>query len=213
MTPPAASSVRSAPPDVPRYLRSGAIAGAVATLIFTAVHHLWISNIWFSFPFMLLAGAACGLGLAWAYALLVPAPSMSSWLRYNALHVALLLLLGAASVAVFEPITTVAALIDANEPPSELFGDAMPLTVAFILLSALAVTWLFGRDWSRFLPVLVTCTVLVLLLGLNISVIGLVDIPRGSAYLVGELYALTAALDVAYATTFIALERASFARG
>jgi Mg2+/citrate symporter len=50
-----------------RFLLSGVIAGAASTLVFTAIHHLFISNIWFSLLPMLIAGALCGLCLAWSY--------------------------------------------------------------------------------------------------------------------------------------------------
>jgi hypothetical protein len=50
--------------------------------------------------------------------------------------------------------------------------------------------------------------VLILLLGLNVSVIGLVAIPNGSLYVVGELFALIATFNLVYVAIFIALHRA-----
>lgn len=187
--------------------RLGAIAGAASALAFAAIHHLLISDIWFSLIAMMVAGAACGLVVAWSYALLVEAPSMASWLRYNATYVALFLLLGGASVIAFEPETTIAALVEANEPPGELIAQALPMTALFTFAAAGLVTLLFGRNWRQFAPVLLTSAVLVLLLGLNVSVIGLVEVPRSSAYLVAELYGLIVALDAAYVGVFVVLER------
>jgi hypothetical protein len=52
----------------------------------------------------------------------------------------------------------------------------------------------------------VTATVLVFALGLNISIIGLVEIPRSSAYIVAELVGLILTIVVAYAVVFVVLE-------
>ena len=54
---------------------------------------------------------------------------------------------------------------------------------------------------------------LVLLLGLNVSAIGLVTIPRGSLYLVLEMFGLILALNVVYVAVFFVLERKSLVGG
>jgi hypothetical protein len=177
-------TARSAPARLARCAGSGAVAGATSTLVFTVVHDIFISDIWFSLLPMLVAGALCGLCLGWSYALLVSTPSVGSWLRYNLLYVAMFALLGAISALVFEPITTMAAVVSVNGPPDVLIGRAMPMTTVFTVMMAALVTLLYGPSWKRFGAVLLTCVVLVLLLGLNVSAIGLVDIPRGSLYLV-----------------------------
>ncbi|MEZ4769478.1 MAG: hypothetical protein R2844_13750 [Caldilineales bacterium] len=161
-----------------RYAASGAVAGAVSALAFTVIHDIFISDIWFSLVPMLAAGALCGLCIGWSYALLVRESSAGSWLRYNLLYVAMFALLGALSVLAFEPVTTMAAVVSANGPPDALIGQALPLTAAFTLGMAILVTLLYRAGWKRFGAVLLTCVTLVLLLGLNVSVIGLVDIPR-----------------------------------
>ena len=194
---------------ISHYARSGAAAGAASAFTFAIIHHLFISNIWFSLIFMMVAGAVCGLCVGWSYGLLVEAPSMGSWMRYNLLYVAMFLLLGAASVLAYEPVTTIAALVAADEPPGDLIGQALPMTAVFTLAAAVLVSLLYGRSWARFGAILLTCMVLVLLLGLNISTIGLVDIPRGSFYLVMELFGLILAINVVYVAAFIALERKS----
>jgi hypothetical protein len=195
------------------YVRSGAVAGAVSAFAFAIIHDVFISDIWFSLLMMIVAGAVCGLCIAWSYGLLVGAPSTGSWLGYNVLYVVMFALLGVTSVLVYEPVTTIGALIEANEPPDELFGQAMPMTVVFTLATAVLVSLLYGRGRRRTGAVLLTCTVLVLLLGLNVSVIGLVAIPRGSLYLVVELFALILAINVVYVAVFIGLERKSLFGG
>lgn len=194
---------------VARYARSGAIAGAISALAFSGVHHLFISDIWFSAIPMAVAGALCGACVGWTYALLVERRSWPSWLAYNVVYVVLFVLLGAASVAVFDPVTTVAAVIAANAPPGELFARAMPLTVAFVFVAAAAVLVLFGRRWRHYGPLLVTCAVLTGSLGLNVSAIGLVDIPRGSLHLVAELLGLIGVLNAVFVTVFGVIEHRS----
>jgi hypothetical protein len=195
------------------YLRSGAVAGALSAFAFAIVHDVFISDIWFSLMLMMVAAAMCGVCVGWSYGLLVEAPSAGSWLRYNALYLAMFVLLGAASVLVFEPVTTIAALVVANEPPAELIRQAMPMTVIFTLATAALVSLLYGRYWTHFGAILLTCTVLVLVLGLNVSVVGLVYSPRGSLYLVAELFGLILVINVVYVAAFIALERKSLLGG
>ena len=188
-------------------IRSGAIAGALAALAFAVIHDIFISDIWFSLLIMMGAGAICGLCIGWSYALLTKVPSIGSWWRYNMLYVALLALLGIISVLVFEPTTTMAALIEANAPPDKLIGQALPMTALFTLLSAVLISLLYRQSWRHFGVILLTCILLILFLGLNVSVIGLVAIPRGSLYLVLEFFGLIMAINVVYAAVFTVLER------
>ena len=189
------------------FLRSGTIAALVSALIFTIVHQIFISDIWFSIPIMLIAGALCGPSLGWSYGVLVSVPTLKNWLAYNLVYMAMFGILGAVSVAAFDPITTVEALIEVNESPNELIGKAMPLTVVFTFLMAGIVTVLSTRRWANFGSALLACVILVLSLGLNVSIIGLVSLPSGSLYLVVELFALILALGVVFAVAFAILER------
>ena len=195
------------PPAVGRAIRSGATAGALTAVGFAVIHHIFISNIWFSLLVMMIAAAFCGSCISWSYVLLVKVPSISSWWMYNLLYVALLALLGVLSVLIFDPVTTIAALIAADGPPGMLIGQALPVTAIFTLLTAVLVSLLYGRTWRHFGVILLTCIVLVLFLGLNVSVIGLVAIPRGSLYLVIELFGLILAINVIFAALFMILER------
>jgi hypothetical protein len=86
-----------------RQLTSGAVAGAASAIAFTALHHVLISDIWFSLPIMVAAGALSGLCLAWTYRVLFGTPSTTRWWLYNGVWVALLALLGVASFLVYEP--------------------------------------------------------------------------------------------------------------
>jgi hypothetical protein len=193
-----------------RPLVSGAAAGAGSALLFTALHHLVISDIWATLPLMLLAGALCGVCVAWSFSRLFPAPTPAAWIGYNVCYVGLLVLLGSASIVVFEPVTTVDALLAADEPPRELMRMAMPLTVAAILISTALIWWRWGRNLLDAVAILVTSSALLVLVGSNVSVLGLVHLPVGTAYLVAEFFALVLALNAGYVGTFLALERQHF---
>lgn len=188
---------------------SGAAAGAASALAFTVIHDIFISDIWFSAPIMLLAGALCGLCIGWSYGRLVDRPSIGSWLRYNLIYVAMLMLLGVASMLTFEPMMSMTALMASDGPPSELIARALPMTVVFTVASSFAISLFYRRSGQHYAAVLLTCTVLVLLLGLNVSALGLVSIPRGSFYLVAEFLGLIVVINVFYVAIFIWLERTS----
>lgn len=190
-----------------RFAVTGAIAGAVSTLVFTVIHDIFISDIWSMLVIMLIAGAVCGLCIGWSYGLLVPEPSLASWLGYNLLYLLQLILLGIVSELMFEPQTTIAALSASGDLPGGLIGQAMPLAVVFTLLTAVVITLLYRRSWAAFAAVLLTCALLVLLLGHNVFILGLVAIPRGSFYLVMEMFGLIIALNVVYVAVFVLLER------
>lgn len=196
-----------------RILLSGMIAGAASTFVFTAVHHLFISDIWFSLPPMLAAGALCGLCLAWSYGRLFQPPSTTTWVLYNLVYVALFFLLGLLSILIFEPIITIPQLIVANEPPHELIRQAMPLTLGFILGSAALITMLWGRNLVDVAAILLTCAVLITLLGLNVSVLGLVHLSSGAVPLLAGLFGLIVALNLVYLVTFLLLERKIYTSG
>ena len=183
---------------------TGAIAGFLTVLSFTVLHQILISNIWFSFVAMALAGALCGATLAWTYDLLFETASPRSWWGFILLHTGLLLL-GVASVLAFEPAVPMAALIAANEPPTELIGRAIPLTGAFIVVAALVPTFLWGRSLRKLASNLVTSAVLIVLLGLNVSVLGLVDMSVESRFVVVEFLALLVVIMLIYGTIFVLL--------
>jgi hypothetical protein len=190
-----------------RFALSGALAGTASAFFFTIVHDIFISDIWSMLIPMLVAGALCGALVSWSYGLLVATTSIRSWLGYNLLYVVMFGLLGVASVLIFEPVTTMAAMVTLNGPPTDLIDQAMPMTAVFTLGMAALITLRYSRSWVKFFGVLLTCIVLVALLGLNVSAIGLVSIPAGSLYLIVELFGLIGVLNAVYIAVFVALER------
>ena len=193
-------------------IRSGTIAGVISAFTFAVIHNLFISDIWFSLPILMVAGAICGLCVGWTYGLLLrETSSLRGWLQYNALYVGMFVFIGIVSVLLFEPVTTIAQLVQSNGPPDELFRQAMPITILSTLVMAAIIGRLYGRSLIHYAAILITCTALVLLLGLNVSVIGLISIPGSSLYLIAELFALILALNLVYTVVFAGLEWRSFA--
>jgi len=188
-----------------RFLRSGALAGVVSAFGFALIHALLISDIWSTLIIMMIAGAVCGLCVGWTFQRVTQRPSIGDWLRYNSVYLVMFGLLGAASVIAFDPVTSVASIMDAGGPIGDLIVRALPMTVAFTLVTGGLISLLFGRNWSDAGAIMLTTTVLVLFLGLNISAIGLVEFDAGSTILVVELFGLVVVIDAVYATTFALL--------
>lgn len=186
----------------------GALAGAVSALAFTVVHQLTISNIWPMLGVMLVAGGLCGMCIAWSYGRLTQRYSIGTWLGYNATYLAVFAALAVSSVAVFEPVTTMAAIAAGGGPVDDLIGQALPLTIVFTLASAGLLGRMLGRTWSDYLRLLLTVTVLMLFLGLNVSVLGLVDFAGGTITPVVAFFALVLLLDAVFAFAFVTLRRA-----
>jgi hypothetical protein len=188
-------------------LRSGALAGLVSVVVFTWIHDLFISDIWEMLPVMAVAGAVCGVCLAWSYRTLVPRPSPRSWAGYVGAFVAMFWLLAVASVAVFEPVTTMAEVSAAGGPIDHLFATAMPLSLGFVVGFALFLVRRFGEGWAGLVPALVASAVLMLFLGMNVSAVGLVDIPTDGWYLVAELLGLIVALGAVFGVAVVLIDR------
>ncbi len=188
-----------------RFAVTGAVAGAASTFVFTIVHDIFISNIWPMFVIMAMTGALCGACVSWSYGLLGKRPSWRSWLLYNLIYDGMLILLGLVSVLLFEPMTTIAAVSASGGMPTDLLTQSMPMATLFTLLMAIVITLGYGRSWAKFGAVLVTSVLLVLLLGHNVFIIGLVDIPRGSLYLVMEMFGLIILLNLVYVILFVVL--------
>lgn len=188
-----------------RFVVSGALAGVVSTLIFTEIHELLISPIWFALPAMLVAGVVCGTCLAWSYVLVVPSPTRWRWVGYNGIYLLMFVALGVASLIAFEPVTTIAELLQTQEPPRELIRRALPLTAVFILVTAVALGAIYRPGWRGAAGILVTTAALVILLGLNISTLGLVEISSDATGVLVETFLLLVAIIGVYAAVVLGL--------
>lgn len=177
----------------------GAMAGAVAIVVFAIVHQIVISNIWFMFGPMVVIGALCGGLIAWVHTRL-----RSSWWGLNGLYLAALGSLAAISVVAYEPVTTMAEMLVLDGAPGELIGQAMPLTLVFTLVTSVLVTFTFGT-WREFPATLATTSMLVATLGLNISIIGLVEFQSGEFRLAMFFFALVALIAATFAVSYVVL--------
>jgi hypothetical protein len=193
--------------SITAFVASGALAGALSALTFCLVHQLLISAIWFATVGMLFAGAISGACIAWSYALVVKNRTVRSWFRYNMVYVIILVVLGIVSLAVFEPVTTIAELLKSNKPPRALIGQALPVTILFTVCSAGLLILLNRPGWLGGVAILVTTLVIVLFLGLNISILGLVFIAKSSLYVIWEVVALIVVLALVYAVAMAYLWR------
>jgi hypothetical protein len=85
-----------------------------------------------------------------------------------------------------------------------LSAETRPSTpAAFRVIGSIALRTAFSRRTSTLPSVLVTVALLVVLLGHNAAIIGLVDIPAGGYYLVAEMLGLIVVLAASF--TAIAL--------
>jgi hypothetical protein len=203
------SSRRNGAGPVSRALAGGATAGATATLGFLVLHAITISDIWFSAPMMLVAGAACGACLSWSHASVFSPGSVSTWIAWNTAQTGLLLCLGLVSLAVFSPQWSMTELMVDNPPLSELFGQALPLMGAFTAIGAVALWAVFSRRISTLPSVFAAVALLVLLLGHNAAIIGLVDIPARGYYLVAEMLGLIVILGISFTVIGLLLSQLS----
>jgi len=80
------------------------------------------------------------------------------------------------------------------------------MAAVFTLLMAIVITRGYGRGWIPFVVVLLTSVLLVLLLGHNVFILGLIAIPRGSSYFIFEMFGLILFLNVVYMAVFVLLE-------
>lgn len=150
---------------------------------------------------MLVAGAISGACLAWSYALAVGTRTVRTWVEYNALFVSVLVALGLTSLVVFDPVTTIPALLEANAPPRALIGRALPMTILFTVSSAAFLGVRYRAGWAAVGAILITTFVIVLMLGMNISILGLVSVPKTLLHVIAEVLALILALAIVYAST------------
>jgi hypothetical protein len=195
-----------------RTLLSGAIAGTATSFGFAALHHLLISNIWFSVLPMLVAGAISGLCLAWSYSSAFTTRSIAGWLKYNMLFVALFLVLGGISFVLYEPIYTIQGLIAGVEPMGELLRQALPLSAAYGIVAGLGISMIVGANVRQATSLVVTSLVLTVLLGHNVAILGMVHMSQEAVPLLAQFYGLVAAIMFGNAATFVLLERRRFFR-
>lgn len=191
----------------PGMATTGALSGMLSTLVFIVVHDLTISDIWFMAMPMVVAGAASGAAIAGTYARLGVCRTAAGWVGFNAWMVALLGTLGGVSLLVYEPVTTMAAVMAVSGPVDRLILQALPLTGAFVVVATLLTGRLYARNRSDHPRILATITLVTALLGPNLSVLGMVDFDGSSVAPVLAFFGLAGLLASVYTLAFVALRR------
>jgi hypothetical protein len=188
-------------------LAAGAVAGVVSVTVFTFLHQIFINSIWWMFPIMAIAGAACGLCLAWCYDTLVSNPSWPSWWGYIALINVMFGLLAWASAVIYDPIITMAEMVESSGGNPIPMRETLPLMVVFTTVWAGLLTLIYKAGWRGFGAATATIAVLMLFLGFNLSTVGLVDVPREGWILLVEFFGYVIALSVTYGLTHTGIMR------
>lgn len=177
---------------------AGAVAGVVSVTVFTILHQLLINPIWWMYPIMAIAGAVAGACLAWCYARLVEMRSGRSLAIFIGLFTVMFGLLAVASSLVYEPIITMAEMVNSTGGNPIPISETMGLMIAFTIGWAGFLALAYRRGWRGFGVALVATSVLMLLLGFNVSTIGLVEIPRAGWLVVLEFFGYLVALGAGY---------------
>jgi len=183
----------------------GAAAGVIATALFMIVHAYAILPIWEMTVPMMIAGAVCGVCIAWSYVRASDERTAARWFAFNGAYLLTLVALGVVSLLKLEPSWTFAELNTDNPPIGELLAQATPLMIGFTVIGAIPIWLTFTRRWSALPPILLTEAVLVLLLGHNVAIIGLVDLTAEGWSFVGLMFALVIFLGTAYAAIYAVL--------
>jgi len=184
----------------------GALVGVLTVLGFVVIHEILIVDIWDSLRRMVVAGAVCGLCLVWSYNKAVPGHSTTRWFGYNASYAALLVALGAVSFVVLEPRFTMAELMVSDDALAQVIPPALPLMIVAAVAGSFLLWVLYGRRRAALIPILVTQTLLVLLVGHNLAILGVVEMSADLLYVVGEFVALTVALAAGFAAGVMLIE-------
>ena len=195
--------------DSLRFTLYGIIAGIISTLIFTIIHEIWISDIWFSFIAMAIAGIVCGAFVSICYQQLFENFIISKWLIYNLIFIIMLTSIGIVSIIYFEPVTTVALLITSDERPDKLINTALPMTAIFTVIFSVIIGLLYAKKPIQYVLIFFTNVLIMAALGLNVSILGLVAIPVDSFILIVELFALIFSIVSVYTIIVILMEQFS----
>lgn len=184
----------------------GMLAGIASCFLFLVYHHITISNIWFSAPFMLVVSILAGFMLAKSYDTLFEKYSICSWLGYNSIFIGVLLTLGLASTVLYSPRYTSAEILNTGGPPPDgLISSALPLTISGIVITSIIISLVLDRSFTHLALIVGTTAVIMLSLGLNVSILGYVNILPQHKYLVEKFLLLNVFIGYTYTGSYIIL--------
>jgi len=183
------------------------VAGGFTVLGFMVIHDLWISDIWFSVGRMVFAGALCGLCIVWSYNTAALDHSVKAWFAYNGVIAGLLIGIGGVSFLVLDPKFTMAEAMLMDDALAVLMPPAMPLMIGASLIGTGLLWMIFGRHRRSIIPILVTQTLLVFLVGHNLAILGLVEMTSSLLTVGFEFVGLTVYLAGGLAVGVIVIAR------
>lgn len=182
----------------------GSIAGSLSAFAFTALHGMLIIDIWDKAFAMTMSGALCGACISWSYGKLRNGPTPKTWLAYNGLHVILLNALGVASLLLLEPVASLTELNASADPLGDLVPTALPLMVTASLVGTAVLWTTFSRQLRSLPSVFIAHTLLVVLIGHNQAILGLVDLTDPTARIM-SISGATLFLGASFAATHLIL--------
>ena len=112
-----------------------------------------------------------------------------------------------ASSLVYEPIITMAEVVDSTGGNPIPIGESMELMVLFTLGWAAFLSVFYRRGRRDFAAALTATAILMLILGVNVSTMGLVEIPTTGWVLVLEFFGYLAAPGVSFGLSYRFIER------
>lgn len=175
-------------------------------LLFTLLHDLLISDIWFNLGPMVISGAVCGTVLVWSYRAAVADHTSRRWLAYVGACAGLLVALGVVSLIVLEPRFTMTELLGDDDALGRLLPPALPLMGAATLVGT-GVLWLWlDRRPRALVPLLIGQLLLVFFVGHNLAILGLVEMSSAALVALAEFVGLTVLLGGLFAVGVLAAE-------
>ena len=97
-----------------------------------------------------------------------------------------------------------------DTPSARALVAALPITALFTAGSAALLTALYRPGWRGAGAILLTTVVVVLSLGLNISILGLVFVPKALSYVLAEVLVLIVSLALVYVGSMSFIWRNTF---
>ncbi|MHA2503534.1 MAG: hypothetical protein ACXAE3_11770 [Candidatus Kariarchaeaceae archaeon] len=186
----------------------GIITGLLACIVFNIFHQITISNIWNMSAFMLPVSALAGFTLLSSYGVLYGDFVTFTFSIYIVYHTLSLTALSLVSVIVFTPRYNSATVINdtGGAPPPQMIRDAFPLTIAWMLVSTIVIVLLVNPTLVGFLSTLAASATLFLTLGLNLSILGLVELEPQHRYLVHKFLAMNVGLGLSFLVIYLPLD-------
>lgn len=173
---------------------AGAASGAITVLVFTTLHGLLITDIWFNAGPMAFSGLLCGVLLVWSYRTTGVEHTARRWWAYVGASSVLLMALGPVSVLTLDARWTMAEMMDNEDAFELLLGPSLPLMgVAAVVGTGVLWVWL-GRRPRALLPILLTQVLLVFFAGHQLAFLGLIEVSSDTAVALVEFAGLVALL-------------------